>query len=51
MPGDSFTEVTSRSWFGRMGESIKGVIVGLVLFVLVMCVGTTNVVLALRNAL
>ena len=35
MPGNSFTEVTSRSWFGRIGESIKGVIVGIVLLVAV----------------
>jgi hypothetical protein len=29
---DSFTEVTGKSWFGRIGESIKGVLFGLVLF-------------------
>jgi len=29
---DSFTEVTSESWFGRLGNSIKGVLVGVVLF-------------------
>ena len=31
---DSFTVTTSQSWFGRIGESIKGVLFGLVLFVL-----------------
>lgn len=30
---DSFTEVTQQSWLGRLGESIKGVLVGLVLFI------------------
>lgn len=30
---DTFTEVTGQSWLGRLGESIKGVIFGLVLFV------------------
>jgi len=33
MPDDSYTEVTHQSWFGRMGESIKGVLVGLILFI------------------
>jgi hypothetical protein len=32
MAGDSFTEVTHQSWFGRIGESIKGIVLGLVLF-------------------
>ena len=31
---DSFTEVTSESWFGRIGKSFIGVIVGLLLFVI-----------------
>ncbi len=31
---DSFSEVSSQSWLGRLGESIKGVIFGLILFVL-----------------
>jgi len=31
---DSFSEATSQSWLGRMGESIKGVIFGLILFVM-----------------
>ena len=30
----SFTEVTSQSWLGRLGESIKGVIIGFILFVM-----------------
>ncbi|MDD2599974.1 MAG: TMEM43 family protein [Kiritimatiellae bacterium] len=34
MSQDSFTEVTSQSWFSRIGGAIKGVLVGLVLFVL-----------------
>jgi hypothetical protein len=29
---DTFTEVTSKSWFSRLGGSIKSVLVGLVLF-------------------
>lgn len=32
--GDSYTESTSESWFGRMGDSIKGILVGLVLVVI-----------------
>lgn len=30
---DSFSEVTSQSWFGRIGSSIKGIIFGLILFI------------------
>ncbi len=30
---DSFTEVTQQSWFSRLGDSIKSVLIGLVLFV------------------
>jgi hypothetical protein len=33
MSKDSFTEVTSESWFSRIGGAIKGILVGLVLFV------------------
>jgi hypothetical protein len=29
MSNDSFTEVTRQSWFGRIGDSIKGVLFGL----------------------
>ena len=29
-----FTEVTNESWFGRIGSSIKGIIIGLLLFVI-----------------
>ena len=32
MSNDRFTEVTSQSWFGRIGGAIKGVIIGLILF-------------------
>lgn len=32
MAADSFTEVTSQSWFGRLGGAIKGVLIGIVLF-------------------
>ena len=31
MSDDSFTEVSSTSWFGRIGESIKGILFGVVL--------------------
>lgn len=31
---DEFTEVSSESWFSRIADSIKGILVGLVLFVL-----------------
>lgn len=31
---DSFTQVTQQSWFGRLGASIKGVLVGVVLFLI-----------------
>lgn len=33
MPEDSYTEVTRKSWGSRLQESIKGVVVGFVLFV------------------
>ena len=33
MSEDTFTEVTNESWFGRIGSAIKGVIIGLVLFI------------------
>jgi hypothetical protein len=32
MSDDSFTEVTNESWFSRIGSSIKGILVGVVLF-------------------
>ena len=32
MSEDSFTEVTSEGWFSRIGNSIKGIVVGLILF-------------------
>ena len=32
MSEDSFSEVTRESWFGRIGGSIKGIVVGLILF-------------------
>jgi hypothetical protein len=31
--GDSFTEHSSQGWLSRMGDAIKGVVVGLILFV------------------
>ena len=33
MSEDSFTEVTHESWFSRIGGAIKGILVGLLLFV------------------
>ena len=33
MSRDSFTQVTNQSWFSRIGNAIKGVLIGLVLFV------------------
>jgi hypothetical protein len=33
MSADSYTEVTSESWFSRIGGAIKGVLFGLVLFI------------------
>ena len=33
MSEDSFTEVTNESWFSRIGGAIKGILVGLILFV------------------
>lgn len=33
MSGDRFTEVSSQSWLSRIGSSIKGILVGLLLFV------------------
>lgn len=32
--GDTFTEVTSESWFGRMGNAFKGIVVGLIILVI-----------------
>jgi hypothetical protein len=32
-PGDTFTEVTSRSWISRIGQSIVGVLIGLVMVI------------------
>ncbi len=29
---DSYTEVSSQSWFGRLGQSIKSVLIGLLMF-------------------
>jgi hypothetical protein len=34
MSEDTFTEVTSQSWFGRIGESLKGVLAGVVLVII-----------------
>jgi len=31
MSNDSYTEVTSKSWFGRIGNAFKGILAGLVL--------------------
>lgn len=33
MSGDRFTKVTSQSWGSRIGDSFKGIIVGLILFI------------------
>ena len=33
MPNDSFTEISSQSWFSRIGDSIKGILFGLILFI------------------
>jgi len=30
---DSFTETTSTGWFGRIGQSFKGIVTGIILFV------------------
>ncbi len=30
---DSYTEVSSQSWFSRIGQSIKGILFGLILFI------------------
>ena len=34
MSADSYTEVTSESWFGRLGNAFKGIVVGLILFII-----------------
>ncbi|MDD1611461.1 MAG: hypothetical protein LUO95_13035, partial [Methylococcaceae bacterium] len=34
MDNDSYTEVTSESWFSRIGDSIKGILFGFILFVI-----------------
>ena len=33
MSEDSFTEITNESWFGRIGGAIKGIVIGLALFI------------------
>jgi hypothetical protein len=33
MTEDSFTEITSESWLSRIGGAIKGIVIGLVLFI------------------
>ena len=33
MSEDTFTEITSESWFSRIGGAIKGIVVGLIFFV------------------
>ncbi|MDB4459292.1 TMEM43 family protein [bacterium] len=42
MSTDSFTERSSRSWFGRIGSSIKGILFGLILFAISFFVLWTN---------
>jgi hypothetical protein len=34
MSADQFINVTNKSWFGRIGESIKGILFGLLLFII-----------------
>jgi len=34
MSNDSFTEVTSQSWFSRLGNAFKGIIVGIIMVVI-----------------
>ncbi len=34
MSDDSFTEVTSQSWFSRIGNAFKGIVVGIILVVI-----------------
>ena len=34
MSDDSFTEVTSKSWFSRLGKAFKGIIAGIILVVI-----------------
>ncbi len=33
MSNDSYTELSSQSWFSRIGESIKGILFGFILFI------------------
>src|SRR5208337_768512 len=48
--GDSYTESTSQSWGSRLMESIKGVLVGLVLFIAAFPVLWMNEGCAVKNA-
>lgn len=50
MAGDSFTEVTEQSWFSRLFESIKSVLLGIVLFVVAFPVLFWNEGRAVRTA-
>jgi hypothetical protein len=50
MGGDSFTEVTGQSWFSRLFESIKSVLLGIVLFVVAFPVLFWNEGRAVRTA-
>jgi len=33
MAEDSYTEITSQSWFGRLGDAIKGIVFGIIIFI------------------
>jgi hypothetical protein len=33
MTEETYTEITSESWFGRIGGAIKGIVIGLILFI------------------
>ncbi len=48
--GDSYTETTSQSWGSRLMDSIKGVLVGLVLFIAAFPILWTNEGCAVKTA-
>lgn len=50
MPADSYTEVSSQSWLGRLGRSLTGILVGLILILVAIGLLTWNEGRAVKRA-
>ena len=50
MPADSYTEVSSRSWLGRLGSSLFGILIGLILILVAIGLLTWNEGRAVKRA-